>query len=96
MFSEISAQAQENFSGARVIRAYVQEEAEIAAFETSNREYISPQFEAGSLDGYVVANARNHARSRHCAGVVAGRKRGIAGSHQGRRFCRVQHFTWCS
>jgi ATP-binding cassette subfamily B protein len=40
MFSEISARAQENFSGARVIRAYVQEEAEIAAFETSNREYI--------------------------------------------------------
>src|SRR5262249_20187854 len=32
---------QENFSGARVIRAYVQEEAEIKAFETSNREYIS-------------------------------------------------------
>ena len=34
MFSEISARAQENFSGARVIRvAYVQEEAEIASFE---------------------------------------------------------------
>src|ERR1700680_4115411 len=41
MFSDISARAQENFSGARVIRAYVQEEAEIAAFETSNREYIN-------------------------------------------------------
>src|SRR5712692_252471 len=41
MFSEISARAQENFSGARVIRAYVQEEAEISAFESSNQEYIS-------------------------------------------------------
>lgn len=40
MFSEISARAQENFSGARVIRAYVQEEPEIRAFETANREYI--------------------------------------------------------
>jgi ATP-binding cassette subfamily B protein len=40
MFSEISAHAQENFSGARVIRAYVQEEAEIDAFEASNQEYI--------------------------------------------------------
>ena len=40
MFSDISARAQENFSGARVIRAYVQEEAEIAAFETANKEYI--------------------------------------------------------
>src|SRR6202048_941115 len=40
MFSEISNRAQENFSGARVIRAYVQEEPEIAAFEASNKEYI--------------------------------------------------------
>ena len=41
MFSEISARAQENFSGARLIRAYVQEEPEIAGFESANREYIS-------------------------------------------------------
>src|ERR1700704_1359401 len=40
MFSDISARAQENFSGARVIRAYVQEESEIAAFESANQEYI--------------------------------------------------------
>src|ERR1700693_2504091 len=37
MFSDISARAQENFSGARVIRAYVQEEAEIASFERANQ-----------------------------------------------------------
>jgi ATP-binding cassette, subfamily B, multidrug efflux pump len=41
MFSDISARAQENFSGARLIRAYVQEEAEIENFETDNREYIA-------------------------------------------------------
>ncbi len=40
MFSDISAKAQENFSGARLIRAFAQEEAEIASFETANREYI--------------------------------------------------------
>ncbi|HUC28945.1 MAG TPA: ABC transporter ATP-binding protein [Candidatus Acidoferrum sp.] len=40
MFSDISARAQENFSGARLIRAYVQEEAEIRAFEAENQEYI--------------------------------------------------------
>jgi ATP-binding cassette subfamily B multidrug efflux pump len=40
MFSDISARAQENFSGARVIRAYVQEQAEIASFEDANQEYI--------------------------------------------------------
>ena len=40
MFSDISAQAQENFSGARLVRAFAQEEAQIAAFERSNQEYI--------------------------------------------------------
>ncbi len=40
MFSDISAKAQENFSGARLIRAFAQEEAEIASFETANLEYI--------------------------------------------------------
>src|SRR5246500_1342657 len=41
MFSEISARAQENFSGVRVIRAFVQEQAEITSFEAANREYIA-------------------------------------------------------
>ena len=40
MFSDISAQAEENFSGARLIRAFAQEDAQVAAFEESNREYI--------------------------------------------------------
>jgi ATP-binding cassette, subfamily B, multidrug efflux pump len=40
MFSDISAKAQENFSGARLIRAFAQEEAEIASFEIANFEYI--------------------------------------------------------
>jgi ATP-binding cassette subfamily B multidrug efflux pump len=41
MFSDISAKAQENFSGARLIRAFAQEDAEIASFETANQEYIA-------------------------------------------------------
>ncbi len=41
MFSDISAKAQENFSGARLIRAFAQEDAEIASFERANQEYIS-------------------------------------------------------
>jgi len=40
MFSDISAKAQENFSGARLIRAFAQEEAEIDSFEAANHEYI--------------------------------------------------------
>jgi len=53
MFSEISARAQENFSGARVIRAYVQEEPEIASFETSNREYIARSLKLVRLMGML-------------------------------------------
>src|SRR6266581_2427839 len=53
MFSDISARAQENFSGARVIRAYVQEEAEIAAFENANREYIARSLKLVRLMGML-------------------------------------------
>ncbi len=36
----LSAKAQENLSGVRVIRAYAQEEAEIRGFDAPNREYV--------------------------------------------------------
>ena len=39
-FSEISAQAQENFSGARLVRAFAREQDQIDLFEQQNREYI--------------------------------------------------------
>src|ERR1700756_4123450 len=53
MFSDISARAQENFSGVRVIRAYGQEKAEIAGFETSNREYIARSLKLVRLMGML-------------------------------------------
>src|SRR6266480_552768 len=53
MFSDITARAQENFSGARVIRAYVQEDAEIAAFESSNQEYIARSLKLVRLMGML-------------------------------------------
>ena len=53
MFSDISARAQENFSGARIIRAYVQEEAEIALFERENQEYISRSLKLVRLMGML-------------------------------------------
>jgi ATP-binding cassette subfamily B multidrug efflux pump len=53
MFSDISARAQENFSGARVVRAYVQEDAEIAAFESANQEYIARSLKLVRLMGML-------------------------------------------
>ena len=53
MFSDISARAQENFSGARLIRAYVQEDAEIRAFERENTEYIRRSLKLVRLMGML-------------------------------------------
>jgi ATP-binding cassette subfamily B multidrug efflux pump len=53
MFSDISAQAQENFSGARVIKAYAQEDSEIRLFETANKEYISRSLRLVRLMGML-------------------------------------------
>lgn len=39
-FGDISSAAQENFSGIRVVKAYVQEEQEITAFSLRNRDYL--------------------------------------------------------
>lgn len=40
-FSDISAQAQENYSGARLVRAFAREQSEMNLFERLNRQYIS-------------------------------------------------------
>jgi ATP-binding cassette subfamily B multidrug efflux pump len=39
--AQLSARAQENLAGVRVLRAYAQENAEINAFDETNREYVS-------------------------------------------------------
>ena len=52
-FSDNSARAQENFSGARLVRAYVQEEPEIELFERANREYIARSLKLVRLIGML-------------------------------------------
>jgi ATP-binding cassette subfamily B multidrug efflux pump len=52
-FSDISARAQENFSGARLIRAYAQEESEVALFETENTGYINRSLPLARLMGML-------------------------------------------
>jgi len=53
MYSEISAQVQENVSGARLVRAFAQEEAEIGHFEQANTEYIRRALRLVSLMGML-------------------------------------------
>ncbi|MGB7549738.1 MAG: ABC transporter ATP-binding protein [Terracidiphilus sp.] len=40
-FSEISSQAQENYSGARLVRAFAREDSQMKIFEQANRKYIA-------------------------------------------------------
>jgi ATP-binding cassette, subfamily B, multidrug efflux pump len=52
-FSDISAQAQENYSGVRLIRAFVREKSEIGRFERLNREYIARALRLVQLMGML-------------------------------------------
>ncbi|HEY1649074.1 MAG TPA: ABC transporter ATP-binding protein [Terracidiphilus sp.] len=52
-FSDISAQAQENYSGVRLIRAFAREESEINLFERLNREYITRALRLVQLMGML-------------------------------------------
>jgi len=52
-FGQITARAQENFSGVRVVRAYAQEGAEIAAFNDLNREYAARNLSLVRIDAMM-------------------------------------------
>jgi ATP-binding cassette subfamily B protein len=52
-FSEISAQAQENYSGARLVRAFAREESQIGLFERLNRQYIARSLRLVQLMGML-------------------------------------------
>jgi len=51
MFSTISSRVQENLAGVRVVRAYVQEQAEIDEFERMNRDYVHHNIRLARLSG---------------------------------------------
>ncbi len=52
-FSDISAQAQENYSGVRLIRAFAREESQTAQFEQLNRQYIDRALRLVQLMGML-------------------------------------------
>ena len=52
-FAQITARAQENFTGVRVVRAYAQEEAEIAAFNNLNWQYAERNLSLVRIDAIM-------------------------------------------
>ena len=53
-FSDISSMVQENLHGVRVVRAYVQEDAEQAHFARLNREYIAHSLKLAKVSGLFM------------------------------------------
>lgn len=62
-FSEITARAQENLTGVRVVRAYSRERAEEAVFESLNRQYIDRNL------GLVRLSAAFYPLMQFCIGL---------------------------
>ena len=52
-FSDISSQTQENYSGARLVRAFAREESQIGLFEGLNRQYIARSLKLVQLMGML-------------------------------------------
>ena len=51
MFSDISSRVQENLSGVRMVRAFVQEQAEMRRFAELNRQYIAQNIRLVRIQG---------------------------------------------
>ena len=51
MFSDISSRVQENLSGVRMVRAFVQEQAELRRFEELNQQYIAQNLKLVRIQG---------------------------------------------
>ena len=51
MFSDISSRVQENLAGVRMVRAFVQERAEMRRFEELNRQYIAQNLKLVRIQG---------------------------------------------
>jgi ATP-binding cassette, subfamily B, multidrug efflux pump len=54
MFSDISSLVQENLAGVRVVRAYVQEEPELARFAGFNEKYIAENIKLARTSGLFM------------------------------------------
>jgi len=52
-FGQITARAQENFTGVRVVRAYAQEDAEMEAFNDLNRQYAERNLSLVRIDALM-------------------------------------------
>lgn len=79
LFSDISARVQENLAGMRVVRAFVQENAELEQFEELNRQYIRQNVRLGITTGMTMPVLESLIGSAFLIVLWVGGKRLLAG-----------------
>ena len=91
MFSDISSRVQENLSGVRVVRAYAQEEAEVAEFARLNRDYVRENIGLARIQGLFMPLLEALVGVTFLIVLWAGGYQVLRGRHQPGRFRDVQH-----
>ena len=78
-FSELTAAAQENLSGMRVIKAYRQEEAEVEGYSHLSRDYIGLNMSLATLQAIFVPSMRLLASASYIVVLYVGGRSVIGG-----------------
>ena len=90
-FSEISSQAQENYSGARLVRAFGREESQMSLFEKLNRQYITRAQGLVQLMGMLWPTLEFILGIAMIITLLVGGHEVIAHRISARRLCGLQH-----
>ncbi|MFQ5771964.1 MAG: ABC transporter ATP-binding protein [bacterium] len=54
-YATITSKVQENLSGIRVVKAYVQEQGEIESFKSLNQDYVTRNLSMAKIRGFLIA-----------------------------------------
>ncbi len=85
-FSEVSAEAQENFSGARLVRAFAREEGEEARFDAKSRELMRRNLGLARLNALYLPMLRFIVEAGFALTLFAGGLQILAGTLSVARF----------
>jgi len=85
-FSEVSAEAQENFSGARLVRAFAREEGEAARFDAKSRELMRRNLGLARLNALYLPMLRFIVEAGFALTLFAGGLQILAGTLSVARF----------
>ena len=92
----LSAKAQENLAGVRVIRAYAQEDAEMRGFDAPNREYVTRNLKLIATWSMFMPALTALIGLTFVLVLWFGGRQVIYGRDLARRVCGLSTPTWCS